>query len=119
MQQFTLFHQAQKTQEIKSLQKLLHEINSCLYHGEDMLLDQQKIQQCILLAENEHWANSYSDRLTWIKQEGTMHPDYLHLEDEAKLSTDIQCIWDKAGTLVEGEDILGILRDFYSELYQA
>ena len=37
----------------------------------------------------------------------------------AHASTDISCIWDKNGNLIEGEDVLGILKDFYTELYQA
>ena len=58
------------------------------------------------------------DQIQWIKREGTMHPQYLHLEDEAYASPDIYSIWNKNKQLVEGEEVLAVLRDFYMELYQ-
>ncbi len=47
-----------------------------------------------------------------------MHPQYLHLEDETHASPDIYSIWNKSKQLVEGEEVLDVLRDFYIELYQ-
>ena len=44
-QYFAQFQKVQRTQEIHSLQKLLREVNTRLYKGEDVLLDQQKLQQ--------------------------------------------------------------------------
>ncbi len=47
-----------------------------------------------------------------------MHPQYMHLEDETHASPDIYSIWNKSKQLVEGEEVLEVLRDFYMELYQ-
>ena len=59
-----------------------------------------------------------SDSLEWVKREGTMHPDFLHLKDEVYQSIDIAMIQDSLGNEVEGEDVIEVLRDFYAELYK-
>ena len=59
-----------------------------------------------------------SDSLEWVKREGTMHPDFLYLEDEVHQSIDITMIQDSLGNEVEGEDVLEVLQDFYTELYK-
>ena len=56
-----------------------------------MLLDQQKLQKLIFQAETEQWSMK-SDSLDWVKKEGTMHPDFLHLEDDVHQSIDITTI---------------------------
>ena len=53
-----------------------------------------------------------------MKHEGTMHPEYLHLEDEAQQLTSISAILNKEGNLVEGNNVLPALRDFYADLYK-
>ncbi len=73
-----------------------------------MLFDQQKLQKCILQVETEQWSMK-SDSLDWVKKEGTMHPDFLHLEDDMHQSIDITTIQDSLGNEVEGEDVLKVL----------
>ncbi len=47
-----------------------------------------------------------------------MHPDYLHREDEAQQLTSTSAILDKEGNLVEDDNVLQVLRDFYADLYK-
>ena len=47
-----------------------------------------------------------------------MCPEFLHLEDDAHRSIDINCIRDELGVIHSGENVLDILRDFYVDLYQ-
>ncbi len=83
-----------------------------------MLTDQQKLQQRILEVECGFWASAKDDVITWVKCEGTMHPNYLYLKDEAQQLTSISAILNKEGNLVEGDNVLPVLRDFYADLYK-
>ena len=49
------------------------------------------------------------NNLDWIKKEGTMHPDFLHLEDEHHSSIDILSILNGNGEIVKDEEVLGVL----------
>ena len=73
-----------------------------------MVLDQQSLQKCILECEGNLWMNS-KNNLDWIKKEGTMHPDFLHLEDNYHSSIDILSILNEDGEIVEGDEVLGVL----------
>ncbi len=83
-----------------------------------MFMDQQKLQQRILEVECRFWAHSKEEVLTWVKCEGSMHPEYLHLVDEVKQVTNISTILNSDAELVQGDDVLPVLRDFYADLYK-
>ncbi len=107
-QAFTKFCRKQKNGELSSLQRLLQDVNCHLYNGESMQLDQQLLQRRILECECTLWKNS-KDKLDWVKKEGTMHPDFLHLEDEIHNSIDITSIQNATGDLVEHDQVLDVL----------
>ena len=81
-------------------------------------MDQQKLQQRILEVECGFWARSKEEVLTWVQHEGLMHPEYLHLKDEVRQVTSISAILNNDAELVQGDDILPVLRDFYADLYK-
>ena len=60
---------------------------------------------------------STQKKLEWVLQEGTGHPAVLHLEDENNFNLDIKQLKDEAGNMVYGDNVLNVLKDFYSKLY--
>ncbi len=47
-----------------------------------------------------------------------MHPDILHLEDKHHSSIDILSILNGNGEIVEDDEVLGVLHNFYVDLYR-
>ena len=47
-----------------------------------------------------------------------MQVDFLHLEDDIGGGIDIKALLDKHDITVEGDDVLGVMRDFYIDLYR-
>ena len=73
-----------------------------------MVLDQQSLQKHILECKGNLWMNN-KNNLDWIKKEGTMHPDFLHLEDKHHSSIDILSILNGDGEIMEDDEVLGVL----------
>ena len=47
-----------------------------------------------------------------------MYADFLHLEDDIGGGIDIKALLDKNGIIVEGDDVLDMMREFYADLYR-
>ena len=115
-QQYTKFCRKQHRSEIASLQTLLHQINKRIYQGEPLDMDRVLLQQCIAKCETTIWERSSTPE-NWALREGTMCPEFLHLEDELSQGLDIGQLYNAAGKIVQGDDVLEVMRDFYMNLY--
>ena len=115
-QQYMKFQYKQHKTELGSLQLLLCQVNCRVYAGEDLHKDQFSLQRHISQCEQQLWELPYKNE--WITKEGTMHADFLHLEDDIGGGIDIKALLDKHGTIVEGDDVLDVMREFYADLYR-
>ena len=48
----------------------------------------------------------------WAVREGTMSPDFLHLEDKRGQGLDISQLYDKSGEIAQGDKVLTVLKTF-------
>ena len=114
-QQHTCFRIKQKKHEISSLKSMLTQINKRIYNGEDLELDRLAVEQCL---ENCHDSLHFSSENTdWIIWEGKPNKHFLHIED-LKRTQHLSSLLDKSGhEMMNIDEILQILYEFYSELY--
>ena len=119
-QEFTKFCRKQSNHELTSLRKMLCSINAHIYKGDSLEQDRLKIQDKIKQLEVLQFEDKdavLEKNLEWVLWEGTGHPAFLHLEDENNFNLDIKQLKDEAGNMVHRDDVLKVLKDFYSELY--
>ena len=113
------YHQVQHDQELRSLRQILRMINRQIYLGEhDLEQDLYVVQNVIQTKEKTIWEKDKLDVSAWIEREGTCYPNSLHLEDIAKQQTVIDFLLDNTWHLVNGDSVLDVLNDFYTELYR-
>ncbi len=118
VQQYVNFCRKQHRSEIHSLQMLLRHVNKRIYQGEVLEVDQCHLQVRIAQCENTIWDKKQSPE-KWALKEGSMSPDFLHLEDELHGSIDITKLRSSGGDIVSGDDVLTVMRSFYTDLYGA
>ncbi len=69
-----------------------------------------------MICESTIWERSSTPE-NWALKEGMMCPEFLHLEDELSQRLDIGQLYNVAGEIAQGNDVLGVMRDFYVNLY--
>ncbi len=79
---FSAFRQKQLCLEITSLCTSLRRLNARIYKGENLDIDREKLETRLLNLKDRSWFDKTADHEDdWLCAEGTMSPDFLHLED--------------------------------------
>ena len=102
---------------MKSLHASLKYINKQLYIGHDVNTDRINLENHISQIQEQSWFFCKDqDDLDWILKEGTMNPQFLHLEDE-KANIFLESL------LIDGEEtstidpVLTEIFSYYLNLY--
>ncbi len=81
-------------------------------------MDQCCLQARIVQCKNTVWDKKQSPE-KWALKEGSISPDFLHLEDKLHGSIDITKLYSSDGDIVSGDDVLTVMKSFYTDLYEA
>ena len=115
----THFCQKQSRIELQALHETLKYINKQIFHKDVSLeADQLHIQSYIeQFQDSKFFFGSKDDMvLKWIMQGGKISPSFLHLED-IQNKTFMNKLWNGNTFVYSFDEILPILHEFYSHLY--
>ncbi len=117
MQNATAFHRKQLNQELHSLKKSLNPINKHIYSGKCYLkCDLIQLQLSLEELHQKMHNRTPEEEVEWVNHEGTMSPRFLNLEKGQRENTLASILKDNT-ELMSVEDILTVITDFYTNLY--
>ncbi len=112
------FHLKQSQRELQGLCQTLRYINRQIFHKENLEEDCLHIQSWIEQVQDSKFFfdRDEGEALQWVLREGKMSPSFLHLE-YIRNKASMNKLWNGSKFVDSSDEILPILHDFYSHLY--